>query len=371
MLNKYAFLGHPYAIASCIALLCFGGCDRVNSGRGTNPSTQQSAPAGEFARPLASVQFSPELNSFAEVLFRQAEASPTLPRYTHLLLLRGKATTVAGQNVVSVLTSDDLMFRSFGRRALRRTANGVAYQWGAGGGETHRDQILCAFSQCGVSLDCPVTVTGVRYTVEDLLKDSIANFHLQQEELAWTAQAYSVYLCGKNDWQNKFGVSYRFDDVARKLLEASLADASCGGMHIVTALASIYRAHQQNAFLSEAVAASTQDFLNKCAAAAVECQSPDGSWDSSWTTLVDGGKHPSNEPVFRDTGDRTSLVVTGHLLEWLCKVDQEAVHVPEDVKMKAASYLLHALRAMRSEAVADQFCPVTHAILALHMHNAS
>ncbi|MEK6260675.1 MAG: hypothetical protein AABP62_18910 [Planctomycetota bacterium] len=300
-------------------------------------------------------------------LYAKAVSEPSFAVYTHLLLLDGEIASVSShggdQKILTILTDSQLLKSYLGRSSLVQTAHGVAYQWGEDGGESHRDQVLCALAQREISLDLPVVVDGKRFSIRDLLSDSIANFHLKQEELAWTAAAYVYYLSDVSSWTNKYGVTFRFDDLASALLNSSLSEASCGGMHIVASLTHILKAHRRSPIVTNRVAGTIEAFLDRCVAATANTQHSDGSWSSNWTHELTTRSH-SSKALLDDSSSRTKLVLSGHLLEWTYALPVSD-HLPGDVTEKASKYLAASLQAMTSEEIGDQFCPVTHAILAL------
>ena len=262
--------------------------------------------------------------------------------------------------VLSILTDSTLLEEYFGVSSLIQSRHGVAFLTKEIAGEYHRDQILAAFAQCSIPLNRSIRVQGETFSVQDLLNDSLANSHLKQEELAWTAVAYAQYLPPARSWSNKFGTTLTFDDVARVLLSSSLAEASCGGLHNIAAISQIMKSHQRHPILSAGVAGDAESYLKQCVAAAVQAQFPDGSWNPSWIHEFepDAPRHAADETL------RSKLLVTGHLLEWLLKLPA-AERPPGDVLQKASDYLAERLGVMTSEEITDQFCPVTHAILSL------
>jgi hypothetical protein len=350
-------------------LLAVSGCgDARSEGRSFRDESRHTErlTAVDHASPIRKDAYSATLRRCRAALYARAASEPSFALYTHLLLLDGaKASDPSqggAQNILTILTDSRLLKKRLGRSGLIKTPHGVAYQAAEDGGETHRDQVLGALAQCNVPLEFPILVDDQRFSLRDLLNDSIANFHLKREELAWTADAYVSYLPDAAGWTNKYGVTYRFDDLASSLLNTSLSQASCGGLHVVGALTHILKAHRRSPIISNRLARSIEGFLDQCLKATIDTQHSDGSWSSSWTHELTPGS-PSSNVVLDDSSPRTKLVVTGHLLEWIFAAPIDGV--PEDVTQAASKYLAGSLQALPSEDLGGQFCPVTHAILAL------
>lgn len=98
-----------------------------------------------------------------------------------------------------------------------------------GGTEKHRDQLLASVAEVGLPLSLPVQIDGETFALRELLRDSIANFHLQQEEIPWTAIAYTLYLPPQRAWVNKLGERTTFDELAEAVIAVPPHKSSCGG----------------------------------------------------------------------------------------------------------------------------------------------
>src|SRR5207302_3298465 len=97
--------------------------------------------------------------------------------------------------------------------------------------ELHRDQTLAAFAELGLPLSFTLQGDGGTGTLRDVLDDSLANFHLGQKELAWTALAYALYLPPVKSWINRYGERFGFDQLVSEMLDRPLDAESCGGTH--------------------------------------------------------------------------------------------------------------------------------------------
>ena len=147
---------------------------------------------------------------------------------------------------VSEINLDFSMFQTSWRGfELRQSSDGERIE--------HRDQLLSALARMGVSLDCEIrdsnsnadSRSGSVATVRDLLRVSVAEFHLNQLELAWTANALALYLPPQRTWKNRLGEEYDFDMLVERLLDRPLTSESCAGIHIVDCLTTVFRVDRE------------------------------------------------------------------------------------------------------------------------------
>jgi len=307
------------------------------------------------------------------MLSRVFQEHPRLPPNVsyccHLLRLYGlepfrHPVFSSGSEVVSVLTDQALSKEFFGEPIFFRTRSGIRYQDPATQkertGENHRDICLATFAELGLPLTTPVTTEDASFTLADLLRDSVENFDIKQDELAWTAVAYAIYL-PQRQWSNRYGESFSFDDVADALMSTRFEDASCGGTHLLYALTVLLRAKGSADGLSEPVHYELSQYLQRRSIAAIQSQAGDGSWDLNWHAAPNNDAS-SDALLPPSTADFNRLLVTGHLLEWLELLPEE-IQPPHDVYMQAARWLCNSL-ASTSVASLRNFCPVVHAQLA-------
>jgi hypothetical protein len=257
----------------------------------------------------------------------------------------------------------------FGHPASVRTRSGVCFPTGTvaaarndGADEIHRDHTLASFAELGLPLSMPLVVDGGPAELRDVLRDSLANFHLEQKEAAWTALAYALYLPPVRSWTNRFGEQYTFDDLAGALLGSSLQEASCGGIHVIFTLTVLLRADAQEPIFSAAARARLREYLANCVAVATKAQGEDGSWPPTWNTpllpkATREGLSPEDSAVNR-------LVMTGHLAEWMLYLP-DGLRPTDEVLHRAAVWLLAALSARSPADTERDFCPCSHACCVL------
>jgi hypothetical protein len=228
----------------------------------------------------------------------------------------------------------------------------------------HRDQTLAALAESGVALDVPLEAEDGTFKVRDLLRTSLNEFHLGQEEVSWTASAYIAYLPPQTRWQNRYGERFSFDRLVEEIMQRSLTKESCGGTHLVMALTKAARVDQGvTTLLDPGVRERLVGYLRGKVSEAVGSQLEDGSWPLDWSPS--GSVRPELEFTPEQT-DTTRVTVTGHLLEWFHLL-------PEDLKPPAATvkagtvWIRSKLRSAPRESVTENFCPYTHAVVSLDL----
>jgi hypothetical protein len=290
-------------------------------------------------------------------------------RWLHLVRVFGLelAQDLDGKNVnaADLFTDTELGAAYFGAPLFVRTSHGLRFSSSGKGRsailtqEVHRDQCLAVMAELGVPLATTfrgADLGGRLGCLGDVLNDSIANFHLSQDELPWTAVALALYLPPSRSWANKFGESFTFDQLATELMSRPLADGSCAGIHLAGALTTLYRVDEQRCILSESTRAAVESRVQGLVAAALRNQLPDGSWSIDWHSDA-GVDKPGDTP-------RRRLLATGHVAEWLMATPA-CIKVPQSCLERATGWLLPALLELTPEECESQFCPVSHALIVL------
>jgi hypothetical protein len=270
----------------------------------------------------------------------------------------------SGQEVVAVLTDQKLSETFFGEPIFVQTRSGIRYRDSAFqrlvNGENHRDICLATFAELGLPLSTPMTAVNGSFTLRDLLRDSVENFDISQQELAWTAITYGLYLGPPMRWTNRYGESFTFDDLANALMRTPLHTVSCGGAHLLYAMTILRRIDSSSPCLSQSVREVLTQYLQQQAMVAIKSQSKEGYWALDWYA-----KEDSQAPriSLSDTAE-TRLLATGHLLEWLELLPVELQPSP-DVYRRAARWLGMALKIGFQGKSSDSFCPPVHAACAV------
>jgi len=321
----------------------------------------------------------PELQSLTDMV-RVPPGEGGSSGYLHWLRIHGSRSRLldAGEEgrgrILGIFLHAELGEKYFGQKPLVRTRHGVRFRTNdlTGGitgrsEEIHRDQCLACFAELGIPLSEPITLGDDAFVLRDVLRDSVANFHLQQKEIAWTAIAYSLYLPPQRQWVNRYGERYSFDDLAEEFLRRPFHRASCGGTHLLYAMTVLLRADSVEPCLSEGTRESISRWLSQRLHAAIESQSADGHWTiPEWDTAVYRIDSAGDEPASQvdDRRRPARLLITGHLLEWmqLLPVEQQP---PEHVYRRAVDWLVASLKAMSESDRDSKICPCTHAVCAI------
>ena len=283
---------------------------------------------------------------------------------------RGRLTN-SGETL-RLFADDEFSKELLGVPIVARTPHGVrCAPVGSGGAqESHRDFCLAVLSEQGIPASFSMTVGGKQFTFKDLLADSIANFHLEQEEIEWTALTYAMWLPPARQWENKFGDSFSFDDLATELMSRPLDEATCVGSHVVQALIMLARVDDEEcAILSPDIKDRLVVHLATTVHEMEVAQAADGSWSADWYTGLlrqeDSAPEARTWSVASDSLERR-LVATSHLPELLMLLPDE-LRVADERLLRAGRWLLAQLRDVDPPFVKNNFCPCTHGAIVLQM----
>lgn len=292
----------------------------------------------------------------------------------HLMRLHGPNFQIAVTNkgtpftVLSVLCDDRIGSHFFGAAPMTVTDWGVRYSGPDSYGqprkgwrsvESHRDHLLAVMAETGVPLSQEIRTSRGEFTLRDVLSDSLAQFHLSQRELAWTAYAYTFYLPPQRTWINRYGEQFSFDDVATELLNRPLASESCSGMHLVSALLAVSCIASEGIdIISSETQVRIDDRLAEWLSLAIANQHYNGSWNPEWWDNNLSARHSLSRSDA--TADELCLIATSHITEWLFALPNR-FRVPEDTMIKATHWLLSRIRSASEEEMIDQYCGYSHA----------
>jgi hypothetical protein len=271
---------------------------------------------------------------------------------------------------LELLTDQQAGEAYFGRPPVVRTRSGARFPTADADAaaaefslEAHRDQGLATLAELGVPLTHPLRIAGETFPLREVLRDSLANFHLGQEELTWTALAYALYLPPANHWVNRYGESFSFDDVVGELLGRPLDKASCAGTHLLYSLTILARVDRQMPVLSGPVRDRLWERLGHSVDVARRTQDAGGFWRVDWNRELlgaapaEGWSRPPDLPW-------TRLLATGHLAEWMLYLPPE-VRPPADDLRRAGRWLYRQLHTHSAAQLQEWFCPCAHAVCVL------
>lgn len=232
----------------------------------------------------------------------------------------------------------------------------------AGKRSEHRDQTLSALADLHVELISTIEARDKTLRVADLLATSIGEFHLDQQEISWTASAYASYLPPQTVWWNRYGEEFSFDTLVQEMMTRTLDRESCRGLHLVMALTKILRIDRESIVLSPEVRNSLNAYVRGKLAESVESQLEDGSWPLLWSR---SGYDNTRESTPEDS-NINRLIVTGHMLEWFHMLPDD-LKPPIHIVQAGSHWLLEALRSASGGTINKEFCPYTHAVLSLYL----
>lgn len=295
----------------------------------------------------------------------------------HILAARGTEATFShntlhsGNDILRLFTDSEFSRSYFGTPALIRTRYGIrpaSDQWyGKLASESHYDQTVVVLARLEQPLILPFNIDGELLSLKDVLADSVASFVPSQSELEWAALAYLAYLPADATWQNKFGETYSFNDIATELLMRDLSTASsCCGCHILEALTWLhYVDATETRFLSRENRHAVSRRLHRYRDVMRATQNADGSWGPKWYDIVESDHYRNDvDRLSRDSDLALRLLATSHLVAW-------ARALPDDLSVDrraldaASRWMLLTLEAVDDQFISSHFCPCSHAVTAL------
>ncbi len=200
---------------------------------------------------------------------------------------------------------------------LRKADHGVQSILEAGSktGMGHPDQWLGYLSQCGLSLDEPLTVAGQQYHVEDLLTQSQWDIYPGMEA-TWTLMGYATYLPLDAEWTASDGSEWTIDRIVDMEADQEIDSSPCGGTHRLYALALALNRHLADGGLLTGAWKKADGQIQAAIAKAKANQQADGSFSSQFFL----------RPAYSDDIDKR-LGASGHTFEFLTLAlnDQQVV----------------------------------------------
>jgi hypothetical protein len=190
---------------------------------------------------------------------------------------------------------------------LRKADHGVQsiLEPGSKTGMGHPDQWLGYLSQCGLTLDEPLTVAGQEFHVRDLLTQSQWDIY-QGMEATWTLMAYSTYLPLDAEWTASDGSEWNIERVVDMEAEQEIDSSPCGGTHRLYGLALALNRHLADGGQLTGVWRKADGQIQAAIAKAKANQQPDGSFSSQFFL----------RPAYADDIDKR-LGASGHTFEFL------------------------------------------------------
>jgi hypothetical protein len=232
--------------------------------------------------------------------------------------------------------------------------------------ESHVDELLALCAEVGAPATTEIRCGKATYTLADLLRTSRLRFSAYQD-LEWSSEAYAHYLPGEPTWTNHLGEECSYDDMLRRLLEASHEGDACFGLHKPIAAAKLIIADEIRPCLSRSTRAQAMSYFSDLAEILPETQLRTGGWDRNWrnVTHTPGSQVPATE---RATTLAEQLMATGHLLEWMQLVhgrcDIDAGSYARAIRF-AAQTIGEELSVPSSTLAGSEYCGISHCCHAL------
>jgi hypothetical protein len=206
------------------------------------------------------------------------------------------------------------------------------------GALVHQDNLLTAFAELGYPSNTPIIAVpadarvdnskgsfpGVQAALSDLVQGAISYFSPRQE-LEWTIEALVRYLAPQQEWTNRFGETFTFNDVAGELLRRVPGEGSCIGLHTVYALVCLFRVNMQHRVLADGVAALIERYLQRRSQALdADVDSKEYSFhrlDNKWPAAFRNSTEDRSEWM-----DANQLTYVSHHLEWIAYARRPLAH---------------------------------------------
>ena len=276
------------------------------------------------------------------------------------------AAFASGREVTRALTEETISEKIFKTNILVQTRDGIRYKdihvYSNSQGENHRDLVLATFAELGIPLSTTVLLKNGKFSLRDLMLDSIKNFDIKQSELPWSAIAYTLYLSSQKKWTNRFGESFDFDNLADALMAIPLEGSSCGGSHVLYSLTILQRVNFSNTCLSLETAKAVSSHLEKMVERATRSQHRDGFWTLDWSGITDA--KDAKRVLSQSKALQGQLIATGHLLEWL-EILPKNLQPRDAVYRDAARWLLATEKGGFLVTNSESFCAHFHALNAV------
>jgi hypothetical protein len=274
---------------------------------------------------------------------------------------------LSGDQMVQILLDDRKLHKSLVpcESILYWKPDGIEVQYGHNSTPAHCDQLLKVLAEIGLPANTPVSTFGEHQgTINDIIKGSLRDFLIDQE-LEFTAVAYSRWLPPVKSWTNRFEETCSFDNLADALLKKPLGKGACYGIHVPYALVNLLRANEQHSVVSSATAKSIENRLVEISRLLESHQDESGAWFGDWTTAPVSGTSSQNSFEI--------ITATGHHLEWVALAPNR-LRPSEQSVAKAARLLARLIPEHDSITISNprSYGPFSHAARALMLlHNVN
>ena len=271
--------------------------------------------------------------------------------------------------LTSVIQKEEMAKKVLGDTLFRPSKFGIALVTGrtTRSQETHRDQGVAELGWFGTPTTFEIETNGKKYPFREAVKECVANFYLQNRELAWSATVMALYLPPQREWTNRYGERCNFDQLVDELMKRRFEDNSCAGVHLLETLTLIYKISVEEKILSLEKQEELGERLHVIFDALLRVQHESGYWRSDWFTSIPSygqpfkGKRkwtPSDDPKSR-------ILATCHVIEWFLELPDE-FNIPDQTLMNAGRWMLEHLKA-KDLGGFYRPCPYTHVVRDLEL----
>lgn len=269
-----------------------------------------------------------------------------------LLTLLGSSTDTAS-NVGSVPLFRDLKGRP---HVLSLAQNPTA--------EAHFCQFLAVCANLGLPSNELITSGKTSATVGELVEVVREDFHLYGE-LEWKTMVLARYAPTQYSWTNRWGRSFDFDIIAKKMLSRPYGEGACAGSHALQCLSVLLRVDAEYPLFKLGTRDRIQDYLHGAALLLGKTQRPAGYWAPDWATpLSDPQDSVTDELLF----DQKELArATGHHLEWTSLVPAKLA-INRAVRDKAVNWCKRMLEEISLNDINSDICSYSHCFRILRYH---
>jgi hypothetical protein len=274
----------------------------------------------------------------------------------------GDPACLSGEQLRTLLTDHRQFAKVWGTKTpplLEMVGQGVKVRVQEGEAtSSHVDHTLASLAEVGTPLDFPVFTPQGATRFASMVKQSVADFSLNQQEYEWSALVYGLYFRNTPGWTSSEGQEITFDRIVRRMMREEMRDGVCFGNHRLYTLAALLQVDNQQSILSAECRAEVVAHLASATSRLVANQSAEGFWDGGWCGTSSNRTSNAADPQ----SDR--FLATGHALEWWAIAPAE-VQPPREVVVRAGQWLVREIEALDEAKVQAHYTFLTHAGRAL------
>lgn len=229
---------------------------------------------------------------------------------------------------------------------------------------SHVDHTMASLAEVGTPLSFPIVTPTQTLTFGDMVRQSLADFSLNQREYEWSALTFALLLEPTEGWTTSEGETINFDRMAKRIMRQDMPQGVCFGNHRLFTLVMLLRVNELNReprLLSADAQDEIESYLNQMTARLVKHQHALGFWNADWPTAKPASAKPSG-----GTGDGPTerILATGHALEWWA-IAPEHLHPPRGVIRRGGQWLADTIEKLDDEEVYEYYTYLSHAGRAL------